>query len=76
MHSQMSIDVAPRRRVCELAAPGEVLSAQLCDIRGLLECDCVALAFALDLDVEEVGDRPLVFDAQALLECGGELAVE
>ena len=53
---------------------GEVFPAQLGDIRGLLECDCVA--FALDLDVEQVGYGPLVFDAPALLECGGELAVE
>ena len=53
---------------------GEVLPAQLGDIGGLLECDCVA--FALNLDVQQVGHGPLVFDAPALLECGGELVVE
>jgi hypothetical protein len=53
---------------------GEVLLAQLGDVDGLLECDCVASAF--DFDVQQVGDGPLVFDAPALFESRGELVIE
>ena len=44
---------------------GEVLPAQLGDVGGLLERDCVALTFGFD--VQQVGDGPLVFDSPALL---------
>ena len=53
---------------------GEVLLAQLGDVGGLLESYCVVSA--LDLDVQQVGDGPLVLDAPALFESRGEIVVE
>ena len=53
---------------------GEVLLAQLGDVGGLLESDCVVSAFYLD--VQQVGDGPLVLDEPALFESRGEMVVE
>eukprot|EP00965_Chrysotila_dentata_P004324 140860-Pleurochrysis_carterae.AAC.4 len=66
------------RRVIHLEtrrnAPGCVCSEELLDVRRLTEHNVTALD--CDVDVEEVGHFPFVFDAPAVDERCGELVVE